>query len=165
MNHSSQRKVENVFLAMHLTHFIYGYMASDIRLMTTQRERKPTTAAWATFWIAARVILCADTAAFVTQVVKHWLEREIAQGIDPTTHHTMSGRSTTELHFSPSKKCESTNSMLVMVHAHIIIIIMIIIIIIRRRRRRRRRRRTTTTKTHYNNNNNGDTAAADDNGN
>ena len=28
--------------------------------------------------------------AFVTPVVEHWLEREIAQWVDLTTHHTMS---------------------------------------------------------------------------
>ena len=40
----------------------------------------------------------AHTTAFVTPVVVHWLEREIAQwihheGIDPTTYRTMSERS------------------------------------------------------------------------
>ena len=30
---------------------------------------------------------------FVAPVVEHWLEREIAQWIDPTTHHIMSERS------------------------------------------------------------------------
>ena len=40
----------------------------------------------------------AHTTAFITPVMEHWLEREIAQwahngrGIDPTTHHTMSER-------------------------------------------------------------------------
>ena len=34
----------------------------------------------------------AHTTAFVTPVVEHWLEREIAQRIDPTTHRTMSER-------------------------------------------------------------------------
>ena len=30
----------------------------------------------------------AHTTAFITPVMEHWLEREIAQsGIDPTTHH------------------------------------------------------------------------------
>ena len=36
----------------------------------------------------------AHTMAFVTPVVEHWLEREIAQWVDPTTtHRTMSERS------------------------------------------------------------------------
>ena len=34
----------------------------------------------------------AHTTAFVTPVVEHWLEREIAQWVDPTTHRTMSER-------------------------------------------------------------------------
>ena len=33
------------------------------------------------------------TTAFVAPVVEHWLEREIAQWVDPTTHRTMSERS------------------------------------------------------------------------
>ena len=35
----------------------------------------------------------AHTKAFVTPVVEHWLERELAQWVDPTTHRTMSERS------------------------------------------------------------------------
>ena len=31
----------------------------------------------------------AHITAFVTPVLKHWLEREIAQWIDPTTHERM----------------------------------------------------------------------------
>ena len=37
------------------------------------------------------------TTAFVTPVMEHWLEREIAQRIDPRTHRTMNERSTSEL--------------------------------------------------------------------
>ena len=33
------------------------------------------------------------TTAFITPVVEHWLEREIAQWVYPTTHRTMSERS------------------------------------------------------------------------
>ena len=33
------------------------------------------------------------TTAFVTPFVEHWLEREIAQWVDPTTHRTISERS------------------------------------------------------------------------
>ena len=37
------------YLTMHSTHFIYGYMASDIWLRTTQLAREETAAAsWAT---------------------------------------------------------------------------------------------------------------------
>ena len=46
------------------------------------------------------------TTAFVTPVVEHWVEREIAPWrIDPTTHRTMSERSTSELRPAPSHVC------------------------------------------------------------
>ena len=49
------------------------------------------------------------TTAFVTPVVEHWLEREIAQWmIDPTTHRTMSERSTSELRPAPWHNRERT---------------------------------------------------------
>ena len=48
---------EMFYLTTHSTHFIYGYMASDIWLRTTH------------------------TTAFVTPVVEHWLEREITQWV------------------------------------------------------------------------------------
>ena len=46
------------------------------------------------------------TTAFVTPVVEHWLEREIAQWVHPmkdrsATHRTMSERSTSELRPAP----------------------------------------------------------------
>ena len=46
------------------------------------------------------------TTAFVTPVVEHWLEREIAQWVHPmkdrpTIHRTMSERSTSELRPAP----------------------------------------------------------------
>ena len=50
------------YLTMHSTHFIYGYMASYMH--------HPTD----------RII---HTMAFVTPVVEHWLEREIAQWVHP----------------------------------------------------------------------------------
>ena len=46
----------------------------------------------------------AHTTAFVTPVMDHWLEREIAQwvhGIKPAKPRTMHGRSTTELRLAP----------------------------------------------------------------
>ena len=38
------------YLTTHLTHFIYGYMASDMvnDLSDRDRERKPAAATWAT---------------------------------------------------------------------------------------------------------------------
>ena len=51
------------------------------------------------------------TTAFVTPVVEHWLEREIAQWVHPmkdckTTHRTMSERSTSELRPAPQNEKE-----------------------------------------------------------
>ena len=54
------------YLMMHSTHFIYSYMASDIWQRTT---------------------------TFVTPVVEHWLEREVAQWV-----HPMKDRSKDPLH-------------------------------------------------------------------
>ena len=45
------------YLTMHSTHFIYGYMASD----HTYSERKPAATTWATFRLAARVLLYASS--------------------------------------------------------------------------------------------------------
>ena len=40
------------------------------------------------------------TMHFVTPVAEHWLESEIAEWDPPPSHCTMSGRSTTDLHFT-----------------------------------------------------------------
>ena len=58
-NNKTRRK-EMFYLMMHSTHFIYGCMASDIWFRTTQWERKPAAATWATsFQLVARVLLYA----------------------------------------------------------------------------------------------------------
>ena len=51
------------------------------------------------------------TTAFVTPVVEHWLEREIAQWVHPMkdrslTHRTMSERSTSDLRPAPFEKIQ-----------------------------------------------------------
>ena len=82
---------EMFYLMMHSTHFIYGYMASDIWLRTILIVRKETCCHHIgySFRLAARVLLYASshriahTTAFVTPVVDHWLEREIAQWVHP----------------------------------------------------------------------------------
>ena len=83
---------EVFYLTMHSTHFIYGYMASDIWLRTILIVRKETRCRHIgySFRLTARVILyhhptdrIAHTKAFVTPVVEHWLEREIAQWVHP----------------------------------------------------------------------------------
>ena len=73
-------------------HFIYGYMATDIWLRTILIVRKETRCRHIgySYRLTARVLLYAPshrqethTTAFVTPVVKHWLEREIAQWVHP----------------------------------------------------------------------------------
>ena len=75
------------YLTTHSAHFIYGYMASDIWLRTNLIVRKETRCRHIgySFRLEARVLLYApshhrqDGTAFVTPVMEHWLEREIAQ--------------------------------------------------------------------------------------
>ena len=78
---------EMFYLTTHSTHFIYGYMASDIWLRTILIVRKETRYRHIgySFRLAARVLLYAPSyrQAFVTPVVEHWLEREIAQWVYP----------------------------------------------------------------------------------
>ena len=67
------------YLMTHSTHFIYGYMASDI----SNNERKPAAATWATlsdyqqgfFYMHHPTDMIAHTTAFVAPVVEHWSER------------------------------------------------------------------------------------------
>ena len=70
------------YLTTNSTHFIYGYMASDIWLRTILIVRKETRCRHMgySFRLTERI---AHTTAFVTPVVGHWLEREIAQWIHP----------------------------------------------------------------------------------
>ena len=70
------------YLTTHSTHFIYGYMASDIWLRTILIMRKETRCRHIGkyYRLTARVLLyapstdrIAHTTAFVTPVVEHWL--------------------------------------------------------------------------------------------
>ena len=113
-----EREREMFYLTTHSTHFIYGYMASDIWLRTILIVRKEThchhigysyrlTARF--FYMHHPTDRITRTTAFVTPVVEHWLEREIAQWVHPMKdrsddHHTMSERSTSELCPAPPKK-------------------------------------------------------------
>ena len=76
---------EMFYLTTHSTHFIYSYMASDIWLRTILIVRKETRCRHIgySFRLTARVLLYAPSTAFVTPVVEHWLEREIAQWVHP----------------------------------------------------------------------------------
>ena len=110
-----EREREMFYLTTHSTHFIYGYMASDIWLRTILIVRKETRCRHIgySYRLTARVLLYAlfigsitHTTAFVTPVVENWLEREIAQWVHhmkdrSTTHRTMSERSTSELRPAP----------------------------------------------------------------
>ena len=93
-----QGKKEMFYLTTHSTHFIYSHMVSDILLRTILIVRKETRCHHIgySFRLAARVLLYAPShrqdstfyTAFVTPVVEHWLEREIAQWV-----HSMKDRS------------------------------------------------------------------------
>ena len=88
-----EREREMFYLTTHSTHFIYGYMASDIWLSTILIVRKETRCRHMGYYfrLAAMVFLymhhptdrITHTTAFVTPVVEHWLEREIAQWVHP----------------------------------------------------------------------------------
>ena len=93
------------YLTTHSTHFVYGYIASDIWLRTILIVRKETrcrhmgysyrlTALTVLFYMHHPTARIAHTTAFVTPVVEHWLEREIAQWVhhmkdrsDDPSHH------------------------------------------------------------------------------
>ena len=87
-----KREREMFYLTTHSTHFIYGYMASDIWSRTTKIVREETRCRHIgySFQLTARVLLYVPShrqdstyTAFVTLVVEHWLEREIAQWVHP----------------------------------------------------------------------------------
>ena len=64
------------------THFIYGYMASDIWLRTVLIVRKETRCRHIgySYGLTARAILYTPSHRH-RPVVEHWMEREIAQWI------------------------------------------------------------------------------------
>ena len=110
---------EMFYLTTHSTHFIYGYVASDIWLRTIMIARKETHCRYMgySFRLAARVILYAPS--HIQDSTYHSLcctSRGALNGmrnssvgppwrIDPTIQHTMSGSSTMELHLvHPSGK-------------------------------------------------------------
>ena len=86
---------EMFYLKTHLTHFIYGYMASDIWLRTILIVRKETCCRQhrlqGFFYMHHPTDRIAHTTAFGTPVVEHWLEREIAQPShrQDSTYHSL----------------------------------------------------------------------------
>ena len=86
------REREMFYLTTHSTHFIYGYMASDIWLRTILIVRKETRCRHigysnqleqGFFYMHHPTDRITHTTAFVTPVVEHWLEREIGQWVHP----------------------------------------------------------------------------------
>ena len=72
---------EMFYLTTHSTHFIYGYMASDVWQRTTQIGREKTRCRHIgySFRLAASVTdRITHTTTFVTPVVDHWQKREIS---------------------------------------------------------------------------------------
>ena len=73
---------EMFYLTMHSTHFIYGYIASDVVKYHSDSERGnplPPHGLQGFFNMHHPTDRIAHTMAFGTPVVEHWLEREIAQ--------------------------------------------------------------------------------------
>ena len=92
---STLGRKEMFYLRTQSTHFIYGYMASDIWFRTILIVRKKTSCRHIGYSVrlTARVLLYApshrqDSTYHGLPVVEHWLEREIAQWV-----HTMKDRS------------------------------------------------------------------------
>ena len=90
----SSKERDFFYLTTHSTHFIYGYMASDIWLRTivivTREKGNPLPPLRLLLSINSKgSLLCTiphritHTMAFVTPVVEHWQEREIAQWVHP----------------------------------------------------------------------------------
>ena len=89
------------YLTAHATQFIYGYMAWDIWLRSTEMKEETRYHHFIghLFRLEARDLLYAHTAAFVISVEEHWLEQEkwfnrTTRKTDPTTYHTLNVRST-----------------------------------------------------------------------
>ena len=78
------RLIEMFYLTTHSTHFIYGYMASDIWLRTILIVKKETRCRHIGYsYMDHPTDRITHTTAFVRPVVEHWLEREIAQWVHP----------------------------------------------------------------------------------
>ena len=78
------------YLTTHSTHFIYGYMPSDnmVKDHSDGEKGNPLPPHRLLLSINSKgSFICTDrithTTAFVTPVVEHWLEREIAQWVHP----------------------------------------------------------------------------------
>ena len=100
-----EREREMFYLTTHSTHFIYGYMASDMVKDHSDSEKgNPLPLHRLLLSINSKgSFICTipdritHTMAFVTPVVEHWLDREIAQWV-----HPMKDRSDDPLHHEQS---------------------------------------------------------------
>ena len=82
-----------IYLTTHSTHFVYGYMASDMVKNHSDSERRNPLpplhgllfpiSSKVFFYMYHPIDRIAHTTAFVTPVVEHWLEQEIAQWVHP----------------------------------------------------------------------------------
>ena len=72
------------YLTTHSTHFIYGYMASDMVKDHSDSEKgNPLPPHRLLFRLTARVLLYAPSHRQDSTYQEHWLEREIAQWVHP----------------------------------------------------------------------------------
>ena len=83
-----ERKKEMFYLTTYSTHFIYGYRASDIEDHSDSEKGNPLPPYRLLLSINSKgSFICTipdritHTTAFVTPVVEHWLEQEIAQWV------------------------------------------------------------------------------------
>ena len=93
------------YLTTHSTHFIYGYMASDIIMVKDHSDSERVNPLPP--YIHHPTDRIATTTVFVTPVVEHWLERELAQWVhhEESTRRPIAPRAnilTTELHLTPN---------------------------------------------------------------
>ena len=90
---SEKREREMFYLTTHSTHFIYGYMASRHMVKDHSDSEKGNPLpphrlllsinSKGFFYMHHPTDRITHTTAFVTPVVEHWLERELAQWVHP----------------------------------------------------------------------------------
>ena len=93
---------EMFYLTTHSTHFIYGYMVKD---HSDSERGNPLRPHRLLFLISSKgsfICIIPDrithTTAFVTPVVEHWVEREIAQWVHPKKDRSVQGKGLTQHH-------------------------------------------------------------------
>ena len=89
----TEGRKESFYLTTHSTHFVYGYMASGYMVKDHSDSEKGnpllphrlllSISSKGSFFMHHPTDRIPHTTAFVTPVVEHWLEREIAQWVHP----------------------------------------------------------------------------------